>query len=152
MSDSESCRSYAQVHATPRSFPVPVDTTTQNPWLRVWTAAFLVLQDIIVRRKDWQKCLGSARPVSWSVCAVLFFCFLFFFFCPKIQSQQYGLVYQCQDFILFAMLFVSHGQQISRKQSWKSWWSRRRKCRLSVRHHSFLASWDTVLLFLPERY
>lgn len=48
----------------PLSFLVLVDTTTQSPWLRVSTAACLVLQDTTVRRKDWPKCLGNARPVS----------------------------------------------------------------------------------------
>lgn len=52
---------------------------------------------------------------SWSV-RVSLCCFVFFFL-PKIQSQQYGLVYQSGFHFLFAILFVSHGQQISRKQS-----------------------------------
>lgn len=39
------------------------------------------------------------------------------------------------------------------KAVWQSWRSRnRRTCRLNVRHHSFLASWDIILLLLPERY
>ena len=148
-----------QSHADLMHRYTPRHAVSLSPWIlqpRTHDSEFGQLPSLSSRTLLWEgkidKSVWEVQGRSVGVSVLCFFFVFFFFFCPKIQSQQYGLVYQCQDFILFAMLFVSHGQQISRKQSWKSWWSRRRKCRLSVRHHSFLASWDTVLLFLPERY
>lgn len=99
---------YAQEQGMPPSFLVLVDTTTQSPWLRVWTAACLVLQDTTVRRRGWPRCLENARPVRNSV---------FFYFLLKMQSKPCRLVSQCQDFVLCASLFVSRGWQASPKQS-----------------------------------
>lgn len=95
----------------PPSFRVLVDTTTQSPWLRVWTAACLVLQDTTVRRRGWPKCLENARLVSKGVCLCLFFF-------PPLSLQRYNHSSTVQFLsVLCANLFVSRGQPVSPKQS-----------------------------------
>lgn len=86
----------------PPSSPVLVATTTQSLWLRVWTAACLVLQDTTVKRKGSPKCLESARLVSNRV-------FVYF----NTRYNDTHTVPQCQDFVLWASLFVSGCQRLA---------------------------------------
>lgn len=118
--------SHTQVRDMLLSFPVLVDTTTQSPWLRVWTAACRVPQDTTVRRRGSPECLENARLVSNSVC-------VFFISLPKIQSQESSLVSRlCPT----RWSICLSGSTNSSKAVWRTWrwgvWTKHKASRHNI--------------------